>query len=137
MARSSLAKRLSAVLVLAAWWLTACAQTAPSGLAPGSQGEERAILSAIRAYYENNAVEENNRCSAPLLSAVTRSEVVSRDGNDLVVELGYKYANYTNRGGSRCRGFGNRTFTLTRDGGRFRVIEMTGERRTSPSWRIW
>lgn len=137
MARSSLPKRLSAALVVAAWWLSACAQTVPSGMAPGSQGEERAILSAIRAHYENNAVEENNSCSAPLLSAVTRSEVVSRDGNELVVELGYKYANYTNRGSNRCRGFGNRMFTLSRDGGRFQVIEMTGERRTSPSWRIW
>lgn len=137
MARSSLPKRILTALVLVAWWLAACAQTVPSGLAPGSQGEERAILSAIRAYYENNAVEENNSCKAPLLSGVTRSEVVSRDGNDLVVELGYKYANYVNRSSNRCRGFGNRTFTLTRDGGRFRVIEMTGERRTSPSWRIW
>lgn len=136
MTRPRLARLAFATLVLVAW-LAACAQTAPGTLPPGSQAEQRAILSAIRTYYESNAVEENNACKAPLLDGVTRSEVVSRDGDQLVVELGYRYANTVNRGSRRCRGFGNRTFTLVRSDGRLRVTDMTGEVRTSPTWRIW
>lgn len=137
MARSPLSKLARAALVALAW-LAACA-TVPSGPEPGSQAEQRALLSAIRAYYENNAVEQNNACKSPLLDAVTRSEVVSREDNQLVVELSYRFSDYVNRRGSRgtCSGMGNRTFTLTRSEGRFRVIDMTGEARTSPSWRIW
>ncbi len=119
MARSSLAKLAWAFLVLAPWWLAACAQTAPGRLVPGSQDEQRAMLSAIKGYYENNAVEEGNVCKSPLLDGVTRSEVISRDGNEVVVELRYKYSRLrqSQQHAAHCTGFGNRTFTLARDGG--------------------
>ena len=32
-------------------------------------------MAAIRRYYESNAAEENNACSAPIMSGVNRSEV--------------------------------------------------------------
>jgi hypothetical protein len=136
MARCALA-RFPWVLVLACW-LAACAPTAPGGVPPDSPTEQRLMLSAIKAYYENNAVEQNNACKSPLMDGVTRSDVVSRDGNQLVVQLRYKYSDYTNRRGARqsCSGFGERTFTLTK-GQRFRVTDMTGEVRSSPSLRIW
>lgn len=136
MARSALAK-LAWVLVLAGW-LAACAPTAPSSVSPDSPAEQRLMLSAIKTYYEHNAVEQNNACKSPLMDGVTRSNVVSRDGNQLVVQLRYKYSDYTNRTGARqtCSGFGERNFTLTR-GQRFRVTGMTGEVRSSPSLRIW
>jgi hypothetical protein len=37
----------------------------------------------------------------------------------------------------RCRGTGDREFTLTRSAGGFQVVDMTGERRRGASWRIW
>jgi hypothetical protein len=128
-----------AVLVLSAWWLAACAQSAPGGPAPGSQADQRAMLSAIKAYYEDNAVEQNNVCKSPLMDGVTRNELVSQDGNQRVVQVAYKYSDYANRSNTRrtCSGYGDRTFTLVRGGGRYRVTEMTGEVRTSPSLRIW
>jgi hypothetical protein len=118
--------------------LAGCAPTDRDSVTPGSQVEQRLIQSAIRAYYEQNAVEQNNACNAPLMSGVTRSDAVSRDGDEVVVQVRYKYGNYVSRSSRRtCTGFGNRTFTLTKRDGRFRVIDMTGEVRTTPSWRIW
>jgi hypothetical protein len=95
------------------------------------------MLAAIRHYYESNAAEENNACSALTMSGVSRSEVVSDSGGQLVVDVTYTYGNYAHRGSMRCRGFGNREFTLTRQGDRFQVVGMTGERRLGPSWRVW
>jgi hypothetical protein len=71
------------------------------------------------------------------MSGVTRSEVVSDSDGQLVVDVTYKYGNTIHRGSLRCRGFNSRRFTLTSESGRFRVVEMTGERRLGPSWRIW
>jgi hypothetical protein len=95
------------------------------------------MLVAIRHYYESNAAEENNACSAVIMSGLNRSEVVSDSGGQLVVDVTYTYGNYAHRGSMRCRGFGNREFTLTRQGDRFQVVGMTGERRLGPSWRVW
>jgi hypothetical protein len=67
---------------------------------------------------------------------VTRSELVSESAGQLVVDVTYNYANYANRSGRRCRGVGTRRFTLSNASGRFRVIDMTGERRLGPSWRL-
>jgi hypothetical protein len=117
-------------------WLAACAAE------PGRTGSPQLtaspeMLAAIRRYYEINAAEENNACSALSMSGVSRSEVVSDSGGQLVVDVTYTYANYAHRGSMRCRGFGNRQFTLTNQGGRFQVVGMTGERRLGPSWRLW
>jgi hypothetical protein len=95
------------------------------------------MLAAIRRYYESNAAEENNACSAVIMSGVNRSEVVSDSGGQLVIDVTYTYGNYAHRGSMRCRGFGNREFTLTKQGDRFQVVGMTGARRLGPSWRIW
>ena len=95
------------------------------------------MRAAIQRYYESNAAEENNACSALIMSGVTRSEVVSENSGQLVVDLTYKYASYGNRSGRRCRGIQNRRFTLINESGRYRVIDMTGERRLVPSLRIW
>jgi hypothetical protein len=95
------------------------------------------MLAAIQRYYESNAAEENNACGALIMSGVTRSQLVSESAGQQVVDVTYKYTAYANRSGRRCRGFGNRRFTLTNQSGRYRVIDMTGERRLGPSWRIW
>ena len=118
--------------------LSACAtdhQPASGTLPPA----DRAMLRAIQAYYEHNAVEERNTCRSPIMDGVTRSQVLSRDGDETVVEVRYRYSNYVSRRTSnrRCTGFNTRTFTLTDDSSRPRVVRMTGEVRSSPSLRIW
>jgi hypothetical protein len=117
-------------------WLAACASE-PGQTGSLEVGERRPILAAIRRYYESNAAEENNACSALLMSGVSRTEVVSDSGGQLVVDVTYFYSNNAHRGSMRCRGTGNRQFTLTRSADRFQVVDMTGERRLGASWRIW
>jgi hypothetical protein len=125
-----------AAIAAFAIWLAACA--AESGRTGSPQPTaSREILAAIRHYYESNAAEENNACSAVIMSGVSRSQVVSDSGGQVVVDVTYTYGNYAHRGSMRCRGFGNRQFTLTNQGGRYQVVGMTGERRLGPSWRLW
>ena len=50
------------------------------------------------------------------MSGVTRIEVVSDSGSQLVVDVTYFYTNDAHRGSMRCRGTGTRQFTLTRSG---------------------
>ncbi|MGH6918283.1 MAG: hypothetical protein ACREJ0_11350 [Geminicoccaceae bacterium] len=129
------ALRVAGVAVLGLW-LAACAAE-PGRTSSPEVAEQRQIVAAIRRYYESNAAEENNACSAPIMSAVTRTEVVSDSDGQLVVDVTYAYGNYVNRSGRRCRGFGSRQFTLTRAADGFQVVEMTGERRLGARWRIW
>ena len=98
-----------------------------------------ALLPAIKRYYESNAVEQNNTCKAPIMDGVTRSEVLSRDNGQTVVRVAYTYRDTLGRRTARrrCRGFGERTFTVSTEAGRHRVVGMTGELRSSPSLQIW
>jgi hypothetical protein len=54
-----------------------------------------------------------------------------------VVDVRYFYTNWAHRDSMRCRGFGERQFTLARTQGAYRVTGMTGERRLGARWRIW
>jgi hypothetical protein len=117
-------------------WLAACASE-PGRTGSLEVGDRRPVIAAIRRYYESNAAEENNACSALLMSGVSRTEVVSDSGGQLVVDVTYFYSNNAHRGSMRCRGTGNREFTLTRSGDSFQVVDMTGERRLGARWRLW
>jgi hypothetical protein len=117
-------------------WLAACASE-PGRTGSLEVGERREVLAAIRRYYESNAAEENNACSSLLMSGVTRTEVVSDSDRRMVVDVTYFYNNDAHRGSMRCRGTGNRQFTLTRGTDGFQVVDMTGERRLGARWRIW
>jgi hypothetical protein len=128
--------RIAGVAVLGLW-LAACASEPAQTGGPLEVGERRPIIAAIRRYYESNAAEENNACSALLMSGVTRTEVVSDQDGKLVVDVTYFYSNNAHRGSMRCRGTGNRQFTLTRSADGFQVVDMTGERRLGARWRIW
>ena len=92
---------------------------------------------AIRLYYEQNAAEENNACSALIMSGVTRTEVVSDSGDELILDVSYLYNNDAHRGSMRCRGTNTRQFTLSRGPNGFQVADMTGERRMGARWRLW
>jgi hypothetical protein len=102
------------------------------------------LLYDIKFYYERNALEENGRCTAPLLEGVSRSEVLSEDDDQLVIGLTYRYRDFL-RDEPRlpsgqlpmfreCRGFASRTFTIDKTGGELAVAGMNGpqKRRRAP-----
>jgi hypothetical protein len=130
---------LSAALRLAAmafgFWLAACGSGSEWAGPPQVAGQPQ-IVDAIRRYYESNAAEENNACSA-LSMSVTRIDVVSDSADTLVVDVRYFYTNWAHRDSMRCRGPGQRQFTLARTADGFRVTDMTGERRLGARWQIW
>jgi hypothetical protein len=133
--RRASALRLAGVISLGLW-LAACGFE-PSQPRSLDASERRAVLAAIRHYYESNAAEENNACSALIMSGISRTDVVSDSDDRLVVDVTYFYTNYAHRRSMQCRGTGNRQFTLTRSADGFRVVDMTGERRLGARWRIW
>jgi hypothetical protein len=133
--RCALALRLASVAALG-WALSACA-TGPERAGSPQLGERQQIVAVIRRYYESNAAEQNNACSAPIMTAVSRTQVVSDSDDGLVVDVTYTFGNYASRSANRCRGFGNRQFTLTRSSDGFEVVDMTGERRLGARWRLW
>jgi hypothetical protein len=133
--RWSAGPRVASIAALALW-LAACASE-PGKPAALKAGEQRQIVAAIRPYYEINAAEENNACSALIMSGVSRTDVVSDSDGKLVVDVTYTYGNNAHRSSMRCRGTGNRQFTLTRSASGFQVVDMTGERRLGARWRIW
>ena len=98
------------------------------------------LLYWIRFYYEQNALEENGRCTAPLLEGVSRSEVLAEGDEQLVVRLTYRYRDFMRdeprlSGFFReCHGFAMRTFTIAKTGDELRVATMDGpqKRRRAP-----
>jgi hypothetical protein len=101
------------------------------------------LLYWVRFYYERNALEEDGRCSSPLLEGVSRSEVLAEDDEQLVIRLTYRYRDFM-RDKPRlpgffreCEGFAMRTFTITKAGDELRVTAMGGpqKRRRAPTPR--
>ena len=132
-----------ACLVSGSMWLGACAGDPaqnPAWELAGYPG----LLYDIKFYYERNALEENGRCTAPLLEGVSRSEVLAEDDDQLVIGLTYRYRDFIRnepRSPSgqlpmfrECRGFASRTFTVDKTDGELIVAGMDGpqKRRRAP-----
>ena len=94
------------------------------------------LLFPIKVYYERNALEENGRCTAPLLEGVSRSEILAEDQDQLVVALTYRYRDAI-RDEPRlpsgnlpflreCEGFASRTFTIAKSEQGLAVAGMDG-----------
>lgn len=130
-------------LTSTAIWLAACAADPaqnPAWELAGYPG----LLYEIKLYYEWNALEENGRCTAPLLEGVSRSEVLAEDEDQLVIGLTYRYRDFIRdepRWPSRrlpmfreCAGFASRTFTVAKSDDKLIVTEMSGpqKRRGAP-----
>ena len=122
-----------ACLVSAPIWLYACAADQnPAWELAGHPG----LLYQIKLYYEQNALEENGRCTRPLLEGVTRSEVLAEDDDQLVIELTYRYRDSIRdepRSPSgqlpmfrECEGFATRTFTISKADEELMVTGMSG-----------
>ncbi len=111
-------------------------------------GGEPGLLFAIKQYYELNALEENGRCTAPLLEGVTYSRITQADAGHLEVELGYYYRDAFRNGDDcsrlrplrcgimrACQGFAERRFVVAKDEDQeqfrdqLKVVEMDGARR--------
>jgi hypothetical protein len=119
-------------------WLLACsidpAQN-PAWELAGHPG----LLYDIQLFYQRNALEENGRCTRPLLQGVTRSEVLAEDDAQLVVALTYRYRDSLRDerrlGGMfrECTGFARRTFTIAKENGELSVVGMDGPQRRRPA----
>jgi hypothetical protein len=133
MMRSRIAGIVATVL-----WLATCsgdpAQN-PAWTLAGHPG----LLYWVKFYYERNALEENGRCTAPLLEGVSRAEVLSEDQDQLVVALVYRYRDALRdepRAPSgrlpffrECTGVASRTFTIATGGDHPTVISMNGSQK--------
>jgi hypothetical protein len=121
-------------MALAAAMLAACVEPArnPAWELAGHPG----LLYAIKLYYERNALEENGRCTRPLLEGVSRSEVLEEDRDQIVVTLVYRYRDSLRdepRAPSgraplfrECVGFASRTFTVAKGEEGLTVVGMNG-----------
>lgn len=125
-------------LVSAALWLVACAGDPAQNPAWELAGHP-GLLYDVKLYYERNALEENGRCTFPLLEGVSRSEVLAEDDDQLVIGLAYRYRDMMRderRLGlfRECEGFASRTFTIAKADDELIVTGMDGpqKRRRAP-----
>jgi hypothetical protein len=99
-------------------------------------GDGQALERAIMSYYERHATEEDRTCLSPFMYGLTQVDVVEEQPERLVLDVRYLYRdrNKDDRGdglGRECSDYGERRFTLQKDGAGFEVLEMTGPQRTA------
>ena len=98
---------------------------------------------ALRRYYQANALERDGRCRRPYLDGILGSEVVEQTPERTVLRVTYAYRDLLGdetegrrrfpNGTDRCRGIEERTFALASGpGGAPRVVEMSGLERGDP-----
>ncbi len=124
--------------------VTACALGANDELA-GEPG----LLTKVKSYYDQHAMEEGGLCRSPEFGLVTGSSIEERTADHVVVRVSYVYSDPSVKatgwgeyaagpeglapvniaGPSKCRGFGTRTFTVARKADGLEVTEMTGSQR--------
>ena len=111
-------------------WLAACAGD-PAQYPAWELAGHPGLLYDVKLYYERNALEENGRCTFPLLEGVSRSEVLAEDDDQLVIGLTYRYRD-SMRDERRlglfreCEGFASRTFTIAKTHDELIVAGMDG-----------
>ena len=111
-------------------WLVACSLD-PAQYPAWELAGHPGLLYDVKLYYQRNALEENGRCTFPLLEGVSRSEVLAEDDEQLVIGLTYRYRDSMRDerrlGLSReCAGFARRTFTIAKADGELIVAGMDG-----------
>jgi hypothetical protein len=129
-------RRLKIACVLSgSIWVAACA-TDPAQNPAWELAGHPGLLYQIKLYYEQNALEENGRCTRPLLEGVSRSEVLAEDDDQLVVRVTYRYRDSIRdepRAPSgalpmfrECTGYAIRTFTIDKTDGELTLAGMDG-----------
>ena len=107
---------------------------------------EPSLMRKVQLYYETHATEENGRCTAPLLEGVARSQVLSDNAEQMVLDVSYYYRDWIRDGEDcgplrplrctimrECRGFAQRTFTIGKGQDAFTVVGMSGPQRGRPA----
>jgi hypothetical protein len=124
-------------------WLVACT-TDPAQMPVWELAGHPGLLYDVKLYYQRNALEENGRCTRPLLEGVSRSEILAEDQEQLVIRLTYRYRDSIRdepRAPSgalpmfrECTGFASRTFTIAKTQDELTVAGMDGpqKRRRAP-----
>ncbi len=117
-------------------FLAGCVAATPAtGVFAEYPGLERAIRDAYEAY----AIERNGMCVNPVMQTITATEVIRDDPEMLVVALRYAWTSPTDNagsGGAVCNGFATRRFLFSREGRVFRLLDISGLRRTKPYFTV-
>jgi hypothetical protein len=87
---------------------------------------EPGLMDDVKRYYDQHAIEVAGRCRAPHLGTVISSDVLERSPERLVIRIRYSYSQPNAQYQGECDGFGERTFTITGQPGKFDVVEMSG-----------
>ena len=108
--------------------LAGCAGAPATGSSPsGDVATPGTAVFAIKQYYERRAREQNGMCTQMIFEDALSVEPVEDAGEDHVLRVSYAYSagsGNTNRIFG-CNGFSTRDFTLTEDGGTWRVLAMS------------
>lgn len=133
-------RRMNHVALLGATFLLAACVGDPAQNPAWELAGHPGLLYDVKLFYERNALEEDGRCTMPLLEGVTRSEILSEDDEQLVLGLTYRYRDVIRderRLGlfRECEGYASRTFTIAKTGDELRVVGMGGpqKRRRAPA----
>jgi hypothetical protein len=112
-------------------WLCACGA---GGREPWRLAVDPVWLAEIKAYYQTYALEQGGACKAPVLDRVLDSRVEAKSDKRVVLRVRYAYRQSGGEAhSSACRGTGERVFRIVRRNADWRVAEMTGPGRLSPS----
>jgi hypothetical protein len=90
---------------------------------------EPGLMDDVKRYYDQHAIEVAGRCRTPRLGAVISSDVLERSPERLVIRIRYSYSQAKAQYEGECDGFGDRTFTITGQPGKYDVVEMSGIQR--------
>jgi hypothetical protein len=90
---------------------------------------EPGLMADVKRYYDQHAIEVGGRCQTPLLGTVLSSNVLERSPERLVIRIRYAYSQPKAQYQGECDGFGDRTFTIAGQSGKFEVVEMSGTQR--------
>ena len=127
------------ILALAAG-VTACAGIVGEGW---TLAGEPGLMTKVRQYYSQHALEEGGQCPWPIMEGVTRETVLEDEPDRFEVLIRYRYRDFV-RGPEddcdrfrpnrcfvmvQCRGFAERRFTIARTEEGSEVIAMSGEQR--------
>ncbi|MCB9945801.1 MAG: hypothetical protein H6851_19515 [Geminicoccaceae bacterium] len=131
-----IAKASLYLAAVAALVLAGCTFEGPS--LAGVPGLQIRVLN----YYRDHAAEDNGRCLAPRIRAITRTEVLEQGEDRIVLRLRYAY--YDREFGAqddldvmvgRCNDFATRDFTIEKNANGVMVVTgMTGETHTMKNW---
>ncbi len=135
-------RRLALAITVVAALVAGCA--AQTGVGVNTVLGYEGLGRQLEVFYAQRAWERNASCPNPRIDAILRAEVIDETEDELVARVRYSWRDSSrldgNRAGvrlgvgagNRCRGIGERRFTLERAGEGVRVVAMSGSQRPEP-----